>query len=131
MRISRRLFLSVALIVPSVFGIAQTQKGVRSIRPDEARTLMTSRKPLLILDVRTAAEFREGHLVGARNLDVTLPTFQQSLEKLDTSKPVLVYCAVGGRSAKASKILENRGFRVLDLAGGYRAWTQLRYPVQQ
>jgi rhodanese-related sulfurtransferase len=42
---------------------------------------------------------------------------------LDKNKPVLVYCAAGGRSASAAKDLKKAGFKkVYDLEGGYDAW---------
>ncbi len=45
--------------------------------------------------------------------------FKQQVEKLDKNKPVFVYCAVGGRSAKASQILKESGFKVIyNLQGG-------------
>lgn len=132
MNIVTRAFFLLGMLLPPAVVVAQAQQGTsKTIPPSEARALIASRNAPLILDVRTASEYREGHLAGARNMDVTLPTFQQSLNKLDKTKPIIVYCAVGGRSARAAKILEGKGFHVLDLAGGYTAWTQLRYPVQR
>jgi rhodanese-related sulfurtransferase len=46
-------------------------------------------------------------------------------KKLDKNKPVLVYCAAGGRSASAAKDLKKAGFKkVYDLEGGYDAWKE-------
>jgi phage shock protein E len=46
--------------------------------------------------------------------------FEQNLSALDKSKPVFVYCAVGGRSSKAAQVLNKNGFKVYNLTGaGY------------
>ena len=48
---------------------------------------------------------------------------------LDKKKPVYVYCAVGGRSAKASKVLQESGFKtVYNLLGGFNGWTAAGLP---
>ena len=66
---------------------------------------------MLILDVRTGQEFAGGHLEKALNLDFNGPDFQGQLAGLDKSKPYLVYCAVGGRSGKAAKLMQEMGFQ--------------------
>ena len=49
---------------------------------------------------------------------------EKAFEGLDKSKPVLVYCASGGRSAKSAKIYKEAGFtKVYNLLGGFRAWS--------
>lgn len=74
-----------------------------------------------LLDVRTPAEFAQGHLPGALNIPVQeLP--QRVGELPDAERPVVVYCAMGGRSASAAALLKKAGFsRVLDL-GPMTAW---------
>ena len=56
---------------------------------------------VVVLDVRTAEEFADGHMPGAINLDIRGGKFAETLAGLDKSKTYLVHCAVGGRSAKA------------------------------
>lgn len=76
-----------------------------------------------IIDVRTQAEYQSGHLFDAENIDVNSPEFEALIENLDKNKPVCVYCKSGGRSAKAAKILEQKGFKkVYDLKGGIVKW---------
>lgn len=75
----------------------------------------------VILDVRTAFEYSEGHIENARNLDVNAAGFDAEIEKLDKEHPIFVYCAIGVRSAKAAAILRKKGFKhVYDLDGGYQ-----------
>ena len=77
-----------------------------------------------LVDVRTPQEFANGHLENAKNVNFNDPEFKQKIALLDKSKPIAVYCGVGGRSGKASKILVELGFKdISDLAGGMTAWT--------
>ena len=78
-----------------------------------------------ILDVRTAEEFSEGSIDGAVNMDFYASDFAQQLEGLNKEQPVYVYCAAGGRSAKAMAQMEEMGFtEVYNLLGGYGAWSE-------
>ncbi len=77
----------------------------------------------VVLDVRSAAEFREGHLRGAVNLNVADTSFAGKIAQLDKSKTYCVYCRSGVRSAQACSIMAQNGFgQVCNLAGGLMAW---------
>ena len=74
---------------------------------------------VIVLDVRTPAEFAAGHLAGARNIDVEGADFASQVAALDPSATYAVYCRSGRRSALAAAKLSELGFRnVLDLNGG-------------
>lgn len=76
-----------------------------------------------LVDVRTPEEFAAGHLEGAVNYNFYDDDFQQKIARLDKNRPVLVYCAVGGRSGSAAGQLAGMGFtKVFDLSGGIKAW---------
>lgn len=76
-----------------------------------------------LIDVRTAEEYNAGKIGNASNIDFYGDNFQNELEKLDKSKPVMVYCASGGRSGKTANIMKSMGFKeVYDLSGGYKGW---------
>jgi rhodanese-related sulfurtransferase len=76
-----------------------------------------------VIDVRTPQEFNAGHIQGSKNVDFYNAQFGAVVSKLDKSKPVYVYCAVGGRSASAAGMLIKQGFtKVYDLAGGIESW---------
>ncbi len=77
----------------------------------------------VVLDVRTADEFKAGHIAGALNLDVNAADFAAKAAQLDKSRTYLVHCAAGRRSATACTKLAAMGFPVLyDLEPGFRAW---------
>ena len=81
-----------------------------------------------VLDVRTAPEVASGMLPGAVNSDFFAPNFASQLARLDKATPVFVSCAVGGRSDKASRQLQQAGFKtVYNLTGGMQAWQQAGY----
>ena len=98
----------------------------------EAYDKLRANKEVIILDVRTAEEFKTGHVPGATNLSVNSPGFDEAVAKLDKSKTYLVNCAVGMRSAKACKKLEAAGFQNLyDLAPGFDGWKKAGKPVEK
>ena len=74
-----------------------------------------------LLDVRTPGEWAQGKIPSSTTINIQDPAFVEKASKLDKNKPVFVYCAVGGRSASAAKILEKAGFKqVVNLSGaGY------------
>ena len=77
----------------------------------------------VLLDVRRPDEFAQGHLPGARNIDVTSADFAQRTANLDSTRPTYVYCRSGARSAKAAAFLSTAGFgKVFNLGGGVLDW---------
>ena len=92
---------------------------------------MMSSKPGIVLDVRTPREFAGGKIAQAVNIDITQPNFVSKVQKLDTKRPVYVYCHVGSRSSFAMKQMQNLGFtNVYNLQGGMSAWRNAGFPVQ-
>lgn len=75
----------------------------------------------VIVDVRTPAEFKSGHIKGSKN--IPLDQIERSAHKLDSNKPVIVCCRSGMRSAQAMKILKQKGFIRVHNGGG---WTNLQ-----
>lgn len=83
-----------------------------------------------LVDVRTPEEFAKGHLEGAMNIDWLADDFMEKAGKLDKSKPVLLYCAAGGRSEEALAAMKKAGYtRSVDLLGGFNGWKKAGAPV--
>lgn len=78
----------------------------------------------VILDVRTEAEFNEGIIANAINIDIHLGQgFIAEIEALDKTKNYYVYCRSGMRSAKACEIMNELGFEnTYNLVGGIIEW---------
>jgi hydroxyacylglutathione hydrolase len=98
-----------------------------SAPPQQLRSRIESGE-VKLLDVRAATEFHEGHIPGAEHR--FLGTLVRDLKNIDRSKPVVVHCLGGGRSAIATSILKRAGFDVTNMQGGYRAWVESRLPVK-
>ena len=75
-----------------------------------------------IIDTRTPAEFSEGHIPGAVNIDIDSEEFAAKVAQLDKSRPVAVYCRGGRRSKEAAKQMVSCGLEVTELADGILSW---------
>ena len=85
---------------------------------------------VVVLDVRTADEFKEGHLVGALNIDQAQSDFMEKTKAaLTTNKTIAVYCRSGRRSASAAGRLATEGYKAVNLKGGILAWKEAKMPV--
>ncbi len=81
-----------------------------------------------LLDVRSRAEFRGGHIAGAIN--VPIPEVQRRLGALglDARRPVVAICLSAHRSIPAVRLLQQAGFDAAQLAGGMLAWRAAGLP---
>ncbi len=95
----------------------------RSIPVDEFEKKLSSVANVQLIDVRTPEEYAGGHLNNAVNIDIRSADFTEQLNKLDKTKPVLVYCLSGGRSSAAAGKMEEMGFsEVYNMEGGIMKW---------
>lgn len=78
------------------------------------------------LDVRTVAEYSNGHIPGSININVLDDNFSAIADEvLDKSKPVAVYCKSGRRSRNAANLLVKKGYTVYNLDKGILNWIDL------
>ena len=86
---------------------------------------------VVLLDVRTASEFAEGHIEGAINIDQGQSDFMEKAQAaLPKDKKIAVYCRSGRRSANAAGKLGAEGYRCVNLKGGILAWKEADKPVK-
>jgi hydroxyacylglutathione hydrolase len=120
--------------VEGYFDAAEVQAaGLRtetfvSATPEELRESVESGR-VRLLDVRSQTEYAAGHIPGAEH--VFLGELMKKVLGLDRGKPVVAQCQAGGRSAIASSILQRAGFNVTNMRGGYQAWVEAGFPVEQ
>ncbi len=122
------LFAVMVMLIKSELD-HQANRGL-FLSPSRAIRLMNNHSDALVLDVRTAADFKNGHIKGAKN--VPLSDLSASVEKLseDKNKPVLVYCNSGNSVIRAIKLLKKAGFaQVNNLEGGIAAWKEANMPL--
>lgn len=122
----KKFLLSLAaIVVPIMLTFAAD-----NVTPDQAEKLLKEKKDIVVLDVRTAEEFKGGHIAGAKNVDFQSDDFKKQVAALDKSKTYLLHCASGGRSTRALKILDEDKFpNVYHMNGGFSAWKEAGKPV--
>lgn len=102
---------------------AQPAKEVERVAPSVFAEKIKATPNAQIIDVRTPGEFSGEHLDNARNINWNGDDFDRQASKLDKSRPVFVYCKIGGRSADAAQKLAEMGFtKIYDLNGGILKW---------
>ena len=85
---------------------------------------------VVVLDVRTAAEFAEGHINGAILIDQGQSDFvEKARTTLPMEKKIAVYCRSGRRSANAAGKLADIGYKCVNLKGGIIAWKDAGKPI--
>ena len=87
----------------------------------------------ILLDVRTAAEYRAGHIPAALQADWNnKKEFEERVRYIDKSSVVYIYCAIEPRSTAAAMWMRNNGFnRVLELNGGFIGWKKKGKPTEE
>jgi rhodanese-related sulfurtransferase len=101
--------------------------GGRKVDVQQAQQLQQS--GAVLLDVRTREEFKNSHAPKARNIPVDqLPA---RAREIPTGRQVLAICQSGGRSARATALLRDKGYDVLDIRGGMSAWQRAGLPVER
>lgn len=106
------------------------EKILKSISPAEALRMQQTRNDLVFLDVRTPKERSYGAIPGTRL--VSIYDLMKGTISLPKDKPILLVCAVGGRSYVAAQFMSRQGFQeVYNLSGGISAWTKAGLPLVQ
>lgn len=93
--------------------------------PEQVQELR--RHGAVLLDVREDAEWRAGHVPGARH--IPLSRLHARAAALPPQRTVVTICRSGHRSAGAAALLAREGVEVVNLAGGMRAWARAGLPV--
>jgi len=95
-------------------------------------TQLMNREDAVVVDLRPAADFAKGHILGARSIPLT--DLERRTAELDKykAKPVIVHCGDGNRAGGGVALLRRSGFgNVVNLTGGYAAWQQAGLPVEK
>ena len=108
----------------------ESNSEVEMITPEEMHEIAKMDNVQLV-DIRTPKEFQAGFIEGSQNIDYFSKTFDQDLQQLDKSKPVIVVCRSGRRSAKCSKKMVKAGFvKIYDLEGGLTKWKHEGFEIK-
>ena len=102
---------------------SQTSKKIQTIAPVTYAEKINAIPNAQLIDVRTPEEYQSEHLDKAVNVNWNDDQFVANVAKYDKSKPVFVYCKVGGRSMQAAQKLSELGFsEIYNLDGGILKW---------
>ena len=93
---------------------------MKQILPIELEALLKEKAPLNIIDVRETDEVRAGKIPTAIHIPLGLVEFK--MQDLDKSKEYIMVCRSGGRSSKAAALLEEHGYKVINMTGGMLKW---------
>lgn len=89
---------------------------------------MIEKGDVILLDVRTINEFKQGHLKGAINIDWYKRTFETKVAELDKEKTILIYCRSGNRTGKTKYFMIGMGFtKVYNLEYGINDWARNKF----
>ena len=116
-------YLTLLVLIVLCFSCNQKKYDeVELVTTEEMQELMKMENAQLI-DIRTPKEYESGYIEGFQNIDYMSNSFDADVEKLDKTKPVLLYCRSGRRTAKCSAKLVEKGFvKIYDLKGGITQW---------
>ncbi|MFN3587184.1 MAG: rhodanese-like domain-containing protein [Moraxellaceae bacterium] len=118
------------LVVMLLLGLGGAAQAAERVSAEALRTRQAAGEALLVLDVRTPAEYAQGHVPGAINVPHDEVTAAHPRLAAWRERPVVVYCRSGRRSALAIETLEKAGFtRVQHLEGDMLGWQAARQPV--
>lgn len=127
------LFAALAAVVGWMLAseLGRLTQGVRQVDTTEA-TRLHNREDGLFVDVRPEAEYRKGHLPGSVNVPGGNLEQRHKRVQKHKEKPVIVYDGNGFRAGHAGKQLKQGGLQqVLQLKGGYEAWTSANLPIEK
>ena len=95
-------------------------------------TLLINREPAMLVDVRSEADFRAGHITNAINIPLDQIEVQINKITSNSKKNIIVYCQKGVRSAQAFRLLNKLGLpKLYTIDGGLDAWLKITYQLSR
>lgn len=135
----KRLFVLLGAVALLLLAIAcSDNKSVapnggpvfQSLSPQEAKALIEGRPDLALVDVREPQELYEGSIPGSQL--VPFRDIAQGRLTLPKDRPLLLICAVGGRSYMVGQYFSRKGYpEIYNLSGGIAAWKQAGLPLER
>lgn len=123
------MLVSVLLGLAALLMWLEARKGGASLSPAQL-TQMVNNEQGVVLDVRDAAEYKAGHIVGAMNIPHAKVSTQLNMLQKHKADPIIVVCKLGQHAGSVSKVLKADGFeRVFKLGGGMSEWQGSQLPV--
>jgi len=111
--------------------VEESKTRIRETDIAEVKRRLDAGDKFLLVDVREESEWARGRLPGAVHLSKGV--IERDIEKAipDKSRPIVLYCGGGFRSALVADNLQKMGYTsVISMDGGWRAWTEAGYPTE-
>ena len=125
------MLMGICFLLSSLFSCRQSKRDFKTVPVKEFASLIEDAS-VQRLDVRTMAEYSEGHIPGTININVLDDSFAVMADStLQKDKPVALYCRSGKRSKKAAAILSEKGYKVYELDKGFNAWQEAGEKVEK
>jgi len=125
------MLMGICFLLSSLFSCQQSKRDFKTVPVKEFASLIEDAS-VQRLDVRTMAEYSEGHIPGTININVLDDSFAVMADStLQKDKPVALYCRSGKRSKKAAAILSEKGYKVYELDKGFNAWQEAGEKVEK
>ena len=128
-KIKKKVLLNInilSVIFVSFCCTTHTQKQTifEGVEVNTFETKLNTLENAFLIDVRTPAEYKSGHIYGATNIDFyQVENMKINFDNLDRNQPILIYCAAGGRSNKTGVLMKEMGFKqVYELSSGINGW---------
>lgn len=115
------------ITIASLLGCVQKQT-ITAIDDIESFKKAIVQEDIQLVDIRRADEYERGFIGNALHIDfLQKDHFKKEVAKLDKDKPIYIYCHSGGRSKRATAVLEEMGFaKIYDFSLGYKGWSQAK-----
>ena len=125
------MLMGICFLLSSLFSCQQSKGDFKTVPVKHFASLIEDAS-VQRLDVRTMAEYSEGHIPGTININVLDDSFAVMADStLQKDKPVALYCRSGKRSKKAAAILSEKGYKVYELDKGFNAWQEAGEKVEK
>lgn len=105
------------------------QSSVNQLEPDQLHSLLNQSPRPFLLDVRTAGEFKNGHIQGA--VLIPLDELTTRMGRIPKSREIICICESGSRSSVAARQLSSLGYKVNNLRGGMNRWQRTGLQVKK
>ncbi len=121
------LLLTAVMVAVACSQESKKSSGIRSISAAQVKQMIEKGEKPFLLDVRTEEEYNGpmGYINGS--VLIPLQELENRYKELEPQKmqEIVIYCRSGNRSMVAARILQAKGFRVVNMLGGMRVWNEL------
>ena len=126
-----KMLLSGIVLSISSFFTVQAQMRLK-VNSQEVSAMLNKDKELIVLDARSANEFKQGHIKGAINIDILQKEAFSKIDKLNREDKYIVYCHTYRRSGMTVDHMAKSGFKtVYQMIDGFAGWTANMLTVQK